>query len=72
MDELSHKLKDKILEHLKSRRNQDEIILRSGRQSWTSAQMIEEINNETEVGIKFLTGLLNLTIDMLARNKEKI
>jgi hypothetical protein len=40
--------------------------------SYTGNQIAEEIENETELGVKIISNLLKLTIDLLKRDKLNI
>lgn len=41
----------------------------SEKSTWTPNELIEEVKNETPMGVGFANSVLNLTIDLLLRGK---
>jgi hypothetical protein len=73
MEQLEQKLKNKLIEGF-SRKEEDldKIYLRVRSfpsRSYTKRQLIQELKNETEQGISLMESLLNLTIDLVSRDK---
>lgn len=70
MNELTKKLKDNIIKSLLSNEHNinDSYLLSKGR-SWTRSQIAQEIENETEFGIDFMSDMLSLSLDLIARQK---
>lgn len=73
MEQLAQKLKNKLIEGF-SRKEEDldKIYLRVRSfpsRSYTKRQLIQELKNETEQGISLMESLLNLTIDLVSRDK---
>jgi len=64
---LAEKLKLSVIEHLKRQENDPYMIIKG--KSYTGCQLIEEINNETQIGANLMGDLLALTLDLLHRNK---
>lgn len=50
----------------------EKALMLKGRFSYTGNEIAKEIENETEFGIEVLNSLLQLTIDLLKRNKIKM
>lgn len=72
MEELSKKLKEELIDNLTSSDIlADEDYLIAGNKKYTRREIANEIENETEFGIKFMTNMLSLTIDLVARDKIK-
>ncbi|HLO91543.1 MAG TPA: hypothetical protein VK172_10305 [Lentimicrobium sp.] len=70
MDELSLKLKNSVIEFLtKNKENLDQPYLTRGDKQYTKRQLADEIQNETEFGVKLLADMLILAIDLTARQK---
>ena len=40
-----------------------------GRQGLTPEQIVEELKNDTEVGMQYYKGIISLTVEMLMRDK---
>lgn len=67
---LEKKLKKNIVEkYLKFGDNKCMVY---GGVSYTGSQVANEIELETETGMKILNGILNLAIELVSRQKEKI
>lgn len=50
----------------------DKALVTKGKKSYTGFEMAKEIEDETEFGIEMLNNLIQLTIDLLKRNKMEI
>ncbi len=70
MNELSNKLKSSLLKSLNKDLDKPSLII--GNRSFTNRELIFEVESESEIGIKLLTNILMLSIDLLSRGKEKI
>jgi hypothetical protein len=67
---LSEILKSKVIERLISnKQNLDENYLATTDRVYTRKEISDEIKNETEFGMSFLTNAIMLAIDLHARNK---
>lgn len=44
-------------------------IKSTGRQGLTPDQIVEELKNDTDVGIEYYRGIISLTVEMLMRDK---
>lgn len=51
---------------------QREPYIFSGKDTYTMQGVLEEVRNQTEVGIHFELMLYTLTIDLISRGKEKL
>jgi hypothetical protein len=70
MDELAKKLKVSLVNKLLSNEQLiNEPYLSVGNKKWTRKEIAEEIGNETVFGIKQMSILLMLSLDLLAREK---
>lgn len=67
---LEQKLKNSLIEKYKE--FGDKVCLVSGKNSWTGNQVADEIEKESETGVRLLNGILNLTIELLSRQKETL
>jgi hypothetical protein len=71
MNELSLKLKQNVISQLtKNEQIVDERYLTKGNKSYTRRDIATEIENESEFGIEFLSGMIMLAIDLTARQKR--
>ena len=71
--DLVYKLKERLAKTYRA--YGDKVMLLSpgvGKCSWTGNEIADEIENETEFGVKQMHKLLNLTIDLVSRDKEKL
>ena len=74
MDDLSNRLKDAVVYNIMNPRRRvdlDAPYLANTRGSWTRRELAKEIEDETEIGIKQLEGMVLLTLDLLERGKEQ-
>jgi hypothetical protein len=70
MEELVNKLKVSLIEKLtQNEQISNEKYLVAGNKSYTRQNIADEIQNETEFGVDFLTNMLMLAIDLTARQK---
>lgn len=69
--ELVDKLKSKIISTYRKFGNDKAVVIREKR-SYTGQEMAEEIEKETEFGVKMIENLLLLTIDLISRDKINI
>ena len=70
MEKLVNKLKVDLIEKLtQNKQISDEKYLIVGNKSYTRQDIADEIQNETEFGVDFLTNMLMLAIDLTARQK---
>ncbi len=73
MNELALKLKNKLVaELLHNDQNSDQPYLHVGQTTYTRRQIADEIERETEFGINQMTNMLLLSLDLIARKKEKV
>lgn len=63
-------LREKLVETL-TKIGIEKVGLISRRKKFTNGQLIDEINNKTDVGNKFVDGILHLTLDLLSRQRIK-
>ncbi len=69
MDELTLKLKKSVISELLSNEQLiDEPYLVAKSKKWSRREIAKEIQNETDFGIKQLTNILLLSLDLFARN----
>ena len=70
MEELAKKLKNEAVNQLtRNEQNLNAPYLMRGDKMYTRKQLATEIENETEVGIEILTGMLILALDITTRQK---
>lgn len=50
----------------------DKALVIKGKKSYTGFEMAKEIEDETEFGIEMVSNILQLTIDLLKRNKMQM
>ena len=67
---LVEKLKAVVIEDLKKRGDKPFIASKEG--VFSGIQLAEEVDKETDKGLKMINSLVKLTIDLLARGKEKL
>ena len=71
MNELSLKLKTEMVRQLRINKSKmDDVYIRTGDKSYTKRELANEIENETEFGIKMLTQMVSLAFDLLSRGKR--
>lgn len=68
--ELLDKLKQRLIADL--RRQPDGPYISSGERTWTKDEMIQEVENMTDQGVNLMSGVIMLTIDLIARQKRSI
>lgn len=61
-----------IKKWLEAQDDQDQILMIKSGKSFTAKELISEIENQTEEGIKLEESITQLTIDLLFRKKESI
>jgi len=66
--DLTQKLKDKTISTYR-KFGDDKAVLLKGKRSYTGHEIANEIENETEFGVRMLNNLLSLTIDLISRDK---
>jgi hypothetical protein len=71
MNELSQKLKA-IAASTYSKFGEEKSILIRGYKAYTGKEIAKEIEDETELGMRILSGLLKLTIDLVKRDKVNV
>lgn len=71
MESLLNKVKKEIIETLQTG-DLDAPYLQMGTITYTKKQMIQAIENESELGEKIICNILNLTLDLVNRGKEKL
>lgn len=70
MNDLTLKLKQSVISQLtKNEQIVDEKYLTKGSKSYTRRELASEIENETDFGIEFISGMVILAIDLTARQK---
>lgn len=66
-------IKNALIKYMNSEFDYGSIILCSkGDNSYTKEYILEQIINDTEEGIKLQQNIVNLTINLLTINKEKL
>lgn len=65
---LAEKLKKELVKTYREFGDEEAMLIR-GKESYTGNEIANEIEKETEFGIEMVSTLLNLTIDLLNRNK---
>ena len=76
--ELATKLKQAMIDNLQAQITDDNtdkpyLIVRSHPvRTYTLTQLIEEVRNETEEGVKLINGIIKLSIDLLHRGKKEL
>lgn len=73
MEELVERLKNSMVNNILNVKEDklDIHYMTSSQGSFTRRELANEIANETEVGKRQMESMLNLTIDLLERGKEK-
>lgn len=72
MQELVKKLKESLIDNLtKNEQLLDKPYLIKNGKYWTRKEISEEIKNETEFGIKLMSDMIILAIDITNRNINK-
>lgn len=66
-----NKLKERMIATYKKFGNERAMLQRTGK-SWTGIEIAEEIEKETEFGIKILDMMIQLTIDLVKRDKINV
>jgi hypothetical protein len=70
MDKVISELKQAVVEYL---RNQDNTpYISSSKGDYTTHELVAEVENETEVGIHILRGLIQLSTDLVIRGKQSL
>ena len=70
LNELTLKLKNEVIRQLtKNEQNMDVAYIITGDKSYTKRELAAEIENETQFGIKMLSDMIMLSIDLTARHK---
>jgi hypothetical protein len=73
MNDYYNKLKQEIINYLENEPlSLDEPYIFNGTKKWTKRELINEITNNTEIGIDFVNQLIILSLDLLNRKKELI
>lgn len=72
MDKLLQELKDKVINHLKRDGGLDKPYVGKGTKTFTKQDIIDEIENTTEDGLEFMSGIVVLSLDLFDRGKEDI
>jgi phosphotransacetylase len=71
MNDLALKLKQCVISQLtKNEQIADDKYLLKGNKSYTRRDIAKEIEDETEFGVEFLSGMIMLSIDLTARGKK--
>jgi hypothetical protein len=60
-----------LVKWLEKQDDKDAVML-CGNKNYTAAQLIEEINNQTDFGKRTVSSMIKLTISLLFRGKESI
>lgn len=64
-------IQDILIETLKSG-DQSKPYLTIGNKSYNRAQLIEHIQQQDDIGMKIISNVLSLSMDLLSRGKRKI
>ena len=74
MEELSQKLKKSLVNNILNHKQTDLDVhyMTTSQGSFSRNELASEIENETVVGVKLLNDIINLSIHLLERGKEKI
>ena len=70
--EFLQELKDKVINHLKRDGDLDKPYVGKGTKTFTKQDIIDEIENTTEDGLEFMSGIVVLSLDLFDRGKEDI
>ena len=70
MENLIKQLKDDVIVYLTKSGDLDKPYIIGGKKSFTKQQIIDEINNDTEDGRKFISNVVILSLDLLNRGME--
>lgn len=65
------KLKSKVIETYKKFGDKKALLIR-GHNSYTGFEIADEIEKETELGIEMMNSIIQLTIDLLSRDKINV
>ena len=72
-NDLANKLKNEVIKSLtKNPQNSDAPYLVCRAKTYTRKELALEIENETEFGVKIISDVLMLSLDLTARNKTKV
>ncbi len=67
------KLKEQLILHFEHKaENGDEVIIVSSLNNYSAKDLVYEIRNNTEFGIKQINGMVMLALDLIERGKEKL
>jgi hypothetical protein len=66
------KIANAIKTWLEAQDDQNQILMVTGMKSFTAKELIYEIENQTETGVKLEESITQLTIDLLFRKRESI
>jgi ribose 5-phosphate isomerase RpiB len=70
MDDLTLKLKQEIVKKLTANEQTiNDVYIATNNREYTRNELADEINNETDFGIKFMSNMLQLAIDLTSRQK---
>jgi len=72
MENHINQLKEKVINFLSKHKNLDQPYISNGRKEYSRNDIINEIKNDTDDGIKFVNDLIMLALDLFDRNKEEI
>lgn len=67
-----NKIANAIKNWLEAQDDQDQVLMIKSGKSFTVKELISEIENQTDEGIKIEESITQLTIDLLFRKKESI
>lgn len=70
--ELFEIFKQRTIEHLIEREDKDEMLIHCGNQSFSKSQIADEIKSGGDFGMRILCNLINLSIDLVSRNRARI
>lgn len=71
IEELAQKIKSRLIEGLLESNDVDAPCLHSGKNTYSKRQIADEIERETDFGMKTLTNMFMLTLDLVSRGKLK-
>ena len=61
-----------LIRWLSAQDNKDQVMMASNGQSYTALELIQELENRTDLGEKLAMDIIVLTIDLLFRKKEEL
>lgn len=72
MEAIIDRFKKKVIADLRNSKDADQAFVSSSVGSYTKNQIASEVEQGTEFGMEFMSGLIMLTIDLMSRGKAKM